>query len=251
MSASPGSTGRSGPAKTAARRFSAAKELVQPGLRKHSVALFLVTMVVFMVCAPAFESLAWGDFVLSAALSFMMLSGVLAVGASRRKLVLGLLLVIPALVIRWLGHTQSNPMPPLLFLVGALVFLTYVMSHLIEFIIKAPMVNTEVLCAGVVVYLIIGFLWTLGYTALAEIQPGAFVFTAGGDGPHTMKGVTAFYYSFITLNTVGYGDIVPVSPVARMMAVMESTTGLFYMALMVARLVSLYSSQPPKNAEKN
>ncbi len=239
-----------GAVKGAARRLSVARELVQPGMRKHSVAFFLGAMVLFMVCAPAFERLAWGDFILSTTMSLMMLSGVLAVGASRRKLVLGLLLVIPAMVIRWLGHTQANPMPPLLFLLGALVFMTYVTVNLVEFIVRAPAVSSEVLCAGVVVYLILGILWTLAYTAVEELQPGAFAFTTGGEGQHTMKGVTALYYSFITLNTVGYGDIVPVSAVARMLAVMESTTGLFYMALMVARLVSLYSSQPPKNADK-
>ena len=59
-----------------------------------------------------------------------------------------------------------------------------------------------------------------------------------------MRGETALYFSFITLNTVGYGDITPVSGFARILAVLESTCGLFYMALLVARLVSLYNAQP-------
>ena len=57
-----------------------------------------------------------------------------------------------------------------------------------------------------------------------------------------MNGFNGFYFSFITLSTVGYGDITPVSKVARMLAAMEAMTGLFYVAILIARLVSLYSA---------
>ncbi|MBS0189823.1 MAG: potassium channel family protein [Phycisphaerales bacterium] len=237
------------PVAGAAKRLIVVSERIQPGLRKHSVATFLIAMILFMVLAPALESLAWGDFIMSTLLSAMMLTGVLAVGASRRKLILGVMLVIPALVLRWLNHTQPNPMPPFLFLIGALTFLLFVMVNLLAFILRSPVVSSEVLCGGVVVYLILGLLWALAYTTVAELDPGAFTFTAGNNPNPLMKGVTAYYYSFITLNTVGYGDIVPASRTARMLAVMESTVGVFYMALMVARLVSLYTSHNEQNEQ--
>ena len=60
-----------------------------------------------------------------------------------------------------------------------------------------------------------------------------------------MNGFTGLYFSFITLSTVGYGDIIPVSEVARMLAIVEAMFGMFYMALLIARLVSLYSSKSP------
>ena len=53
------------------------------------------------------------------------------------------------------------------------------------------------------------------------------------------------YFSFITLTTVGYGDIAPVAKVARMLAVMEAITGVLYMAVLISRLVGAYSSTPP------
>jgi hypothetical protein len=53
---------------------------------------------------------------------------------------------------------------------------------------------------------------------------------------------TGFYFSFITLSTVGYGDITPVSQAARCLAAMEAMTGLLYVAVLIARLASLYSS---------
>ena len=57
-----------------------------------------------------------------------------------------------------------------------------------------------------------------------------------------MKGFNAFYFSFITLSTVGYGDITPLSRIARWLAATEAMTGLLYMTVLIARLVSLYST---------
>jgi hypothetical protein len=57
-----------------------------------------------------------------------------------------------------------------------------------------------------------------------------------------MNGFNGFYFSFITLSTVGYGDITPVSRIARWLAAMEAMTGLLYVAILISRLVGLYSS---------
>ena len=57
-----------------------------------------------------------------------------------------------------------------------------------------------------------------------------------------MNGFNGFYFSFITLSTVGYGDITPVSRIARWLAAMEAMTGLVYVAVLIARLVALYST---------
>jgi len=230
----------------ARHHFKIATELMQPGMRKHSVAFFLGALVTLMICTPVFEQFSWGEIGISVAVSFVLCSGVLAIGAKRRTLVLAITLMVPALILRWANHTHPHQMPPIMFVFGALVFMTFVTINLLQFIIRAPRVNSEVLSAGIAVYLIFGLVWSLAYTMVAELQPNSFAFSnpvpEGAPAP-TMQGVTSLYFSFITLNTVGYGDIVPVSPTARMLALLESTTGLFYMALMVARLVSLYTSE--------
>jgi len=63
-----------------------------------------------------------------------------------------------------------------------------------------------------------------------------------------MTRFNAFYYSFMTLTTVGYGDITPVSNVARILAVMESTSGTLFIGVLIARLVSLYTAARPPEA---
>jgi len=85
-------------------------------------------------------------------------------------------------------------------------------------------------------------LWTVAYWLVAQMNPNAFAFNPAGGTQQTMAGFDALYFSFITLSTVGYGDITPVSKIARWLAAAEAMTGLLYVTVLIARLVSLYST---------
>ena len=88
----------------------------------------------------------------------------------------------------------------------------------------------------------LGLMWTMAYWLVDQLTPGgAFSFNTNS-GTRSMNGFNGFYFSFITLSTVGYGDITPVSRLARWLAAMEAMTGLLYVAVLIARLVALYSS---------
>ena len=127
-----------------------------------------------------------------------------------------------------------------IFHVAALVFMSFVIGHLLRFVLTAAKVNHETLCASIAAYLMIGLLWTICYELLAQINPAAFKVNIPGQSMDTFN---AFYLSFVTLSTVGYGDVTPVSRGARMLSVMEAITGMFYVAVLVARLVSIYSTR--------
>src|SRR5437867_3793357 len=106
----------------------------------------------------------------------------------------------------------------------------------------APSVTSEVPCASISAYLMLGLIWTLAYWLVDRLTPGGAFSYNTNTGEHSMSGFTGFYFSFITLSTVGYGDITPVSRFARWLAAMEAMTGLLYVAVLIARLVSLYST---------
>jgi hypothetical protein len=119
--------------------------------------------------------------------------------------------------------------------------LAFVIAHMLRFVLRAPMVTVEVLCGSIAAYLMLGLMWTVAYWLVDQLTPGgAFSFNTNGGG-ESINGFTGFYFSFITLSTVGYGDITPVSRAARWLAAMEAMTGLLYGAVLIARLVSLYS----------
>jgi len=126
-------------------------------------------------------------------------------------------------------------------------FFGFVVLQLLLFIIRPPRVDSEGLCAGITIYLMLGLFWSLAYSLIDWLAPDSFVFNAVPTSGRSMQGFQALYFSFITLSTIGYGDIVPVSKLARMLAIVEAVTGMFYVTLLIARLVSLYSANQARN----
>jgi hypothetical protein len=215
--------------------------------RRRSAALFLAALVVAVVSSPYIEEFKEGELVEAARVTLILLAGLFAVGGRRRTLLWGMLLALPALIGKWLDHWQPDLVPDWTFLVPGIMFLVYVVGQLLRFIFHSPRVNNEVLCAGLAGYLMLGLLWALAFTLVADLTPTAFAFSTGSESSHLMKGFTALYFSFITLSTVGYGDIAAVSNPARLLAMLEAVTGIFYSTVLIARLVTLYSSEPPEH----
>ena len=210
--------------------------------RRFSTVQLLVALVVLFISAPFVEELKGGGLILSVLFSLVLLAAVFAVADRKRTLAIALVLALPAITARWINFFQPRVVHPTVFLVCALLLLAFVIGHLLHFILHARVVTTEVLCASIAVYLMLGLTWTVAYWLVDQLTPGgAFSFNTSR-GAQSMNGFTGFYFSFITLSTVGYGDITPVSHAARWLAAMEAMTGLLYVAVLIARLVSLYSS---------
>jgi voltage-gated potassium channel len=209
--------------------------------RRFSTVQLLIALAVLLICAPFVEELEGGRLILSVLFSLVLLAAVFAVANRKRTLAIALVLAIPAIIGRWISHFRPDLLHPAVFLVCALLLLGFVVGHMLHFILRAPVVTMEVLCASIAVYLMLGLVWTVAYWLVDQVTPGgAFSFNTERGG-HSMNGFTGFYFSFITLSTVGYGDITPVSRAARWLAAMEAMTGLLYVAVLIARLVSLYS----------
>ena len=211
---------------------------------RYSAIELLVVLLLLIITAPLVQDLPAGDLMEVALLTLVMVSAVLAIGGRRRTFIVALLLVIPAIVGKWANHLSPSLVSPFVYLVPATLFFLFVVAQLINFILRSPRVDANVLCAGLSGYLLLGLLWTPLYVAAWRWNSAAFIMPAGA----TMDGFSAFYFSFITLSTVGYGDIAPVSKAARMLAVTEAVAGLFYVAVLISRLVAIYSSAPPNQA---
>jgi voltage-gated potassium channel len=215
------------------------------GAARYSAVKLLAALGLLFVSAPFVQDLPEGDLVESVLLTLVMVSAVLVFRSRRKVLILALVLLTPALAGKWINHFRPDLLHPAIFLAAAVVFFAFVITRLLAFIMRAPRVDANVLCAGVAGFLMLALLWAPAYAAVARLNPHAFTLPAGPDAPATLNGFSALYFSVITLCTVGYGDIAPLSPVARMLAMTEAITGLFYMAVMISRLVSVYSSAQP------
>jgi hypothetical protein len=217
------------------------------GMRRFSTVELLIALALLFVSFPFVEEVKGGDIIVSILLSLVLISAVLAVSNRRSTLVVAVLLAIPAIIGRWIDHFRPHLVPPAVFLIAGLVLVAFVVINLLRFVLRAPSVSIEVLCASISAYLLLGLAWTMAYWLVDQLTPGgAFAFDTNVER-QSIRGFNAFYFSFITLSTVGYGDITPVSKVARMLAATEAMTGLLYVAVLIARLVALYSS--PKSQD--
>lgn len=128
---------------------------------------------------------------------------------------------------------------------ATLLSLTGFLLVAIVFSLRQIAFGTEIdanrLIGAVCVFLLIGVVWAFFYTLLELLVPGSFAGIAAVQ--ETAWNSDWLYFSFVTLTTLGYGDVLPVSSVARTLAYMQAVAGQFYVAVLVAGLVSAYISQ--------
>jgi hypothetical protein len=215
------------------------------GLFRFSVASFLAALVLLLVSTPLVNRIKYGELLESVFFTLVMVFGVVAVGHRRWAMWLSVILVLPPLLAKWLYHFWPAQTLAGIYMGGAILFILFIIGQLLWFILRAPRVDSEVLCAGISCYLLLGFVWAFAYLLIARQFPGAFAFNAGPEVDHVMTPFTCLYFSYITLSTVGYGDITPVADVVRMLAAAESMTGTLFVAVLISRLVSMYSAHPP------
>jgi len=196
-------------------------------------------LVVVFVLPPLLPPGTGHSLASDAAFALVLLSGVLALsehGFAWRLLMAAALVAIGVFLASWMMPV-SNPVIRVAELVSLLLLLVVVLGQTFR---QGPVTRHRIL-GGIAAYLLLGVVWAEAYTLVETLHPGSFsgaVDVAGG--PRVLV-----YFSFITLCTVGYGDIVPVHPAARSLAMLEAVTGPLYIAILLARLVSLAVSPGP------
>ena len=120
----------------------------------------------------------------------------------------------------------------------SLLTLLILTGLVLEHVFREGPITADRVRGAVAAYLLLGLVWTFGYILVERFSPGAI--QAGGGSPKNSAHFA--YFSFVTLTTLGYGDTVPVHPVARSLAIAEALVGQLYPAILIARLVSLQIS---------
>ncbi len=209
---------------------------VVPYIRSKSLHL-LVSLVALIMASPFFEGTRMGHLALNVLLCVTLLS-VANVTSNDRRIKLGAL-ALSVLVI-YLIFAESGSLVSPTGTAGLILYAVIIVATIalvLRRIVKARVVNFDLLCDSVGVYLLIGLFWTLVFMAMDTLYPGAF----DGISLTMESGWSDFlYFSFSTLTTLGYGDITPAGNVARVWSSLEAVTGVFYIAVLVARLVSIY-----------
>lgn len=199
---------------------------------------FLLLLFVSLFLGPLLDSLLV-RIVSSFLFSFLLIAGVMNVARRRApRVVVGAVAAV-AIVLRWAEMFTAGLAVALSARVAALAFLLLLTAVLMARVFgDRGEVTVHRVNGAVAVYVLFGITWSVLYQILALAVPGAFSVPAGAVDPATMQ-ENLTYFSFITLTTLGYGDITAVHPTARMFAILEALVGQLYPATLLARLVSL------------
>jgi len=207
--------------------------------RKFSV--LLTSLLLVLLLNPFFGETVVGRIISNASVSAVALSAIYAVSGRKRVFTVALLLLLAILAARWSGHFLQNNALTLMADGLAIPFLVVTAGIVLSYVMRGEEVTADKISGAVCVYLLIGVTWGLLFSAIERLQPGSFQPGSAVDATSTGERLPLFvYFSFVTLTTVGYGDVLPLSPLARSLAVVEAVLGQIYLATLIARLVGLH-----------
>jgi len=204
------------------------------------VLLGLLFVNIFVLQPLSDLGLIHGFFVAVIVFSLILISGVISVARSRFITVLALVLALALFLALWMA--TFVPSVGLASLVDflAIVFLGMLSAVVLHQVFREGSITTERIMGAVVVYLLLALMWAFAYKLVELQQPVSFNPAGLPSLGHDFEPKTRLiYFSFATLTTVGYGDITPVHPIARSLAMLEALIGQLFPIILIARLVSM------------
>ena len=208
--------------------------------------ILTVTLLFSAIVYPVGADI-WGSGLLRITVTAVLLASVYAVVNHRWLFRVLMVLVIPILISNWLVDPYEDHM--ILDLITTLAidaFLLTVLVAVLTDVIRSKRVSADTIFGSVAVYLLFGFVMALIFQLLNNLNPGS-VIASVGEATSVIERYDQFgeilYFSFITLTSVGYGDLTPIDSPARSLAMFEGVVGQLYIAILIARLVGVHIAQ--------
>ena len=222
-------------------------------LQQNRFAILLIGLVLlffYVTIIPAFpsqfQSIA-NRMGVGLLLTFLVFAATAAVykKTSRTALWLGIPAIFLEVLDLWLLRVDTQILSHAL----RMLFIGYVVFQLLKFIFIGRQVSANTIFASLCVYLLLATLWAYAYSLLELFNPDAFSYSLLNDTHERIMRLgdepagIEFYYSLVTMTTLGYGDIVPTAPESRSLAALQAVTGQLYLTVIVARLVGLHVAE--------
>jgi hypothetical protein len=200
----------------------------------------LIVTLGYLIVLNCLSEFSLGRFAGRLLFSLIIVAGVLTTFKQRWLHGFAIFLAVASLALNWVEEFRPGGVPTTVNAGLSLIYLGFLMTMVAAQVFGEGPVTMHRIRGAIVVYLLLGGMWAMLYQVVALTIPQAFRLPDGmaGSDPDALQRVMT-YYSFITLTTTGYGDITPVHPIARTLAMLEALVGQLYPAITLARLVSL------------
>jgi voltage-gated potassium channel len=205
----------------------------------NTILLFFVIFAVFvMPVLPAF----WHRSLFRTVYTFIYFSAILSLEKRNNSL---LVLFFSTFVIEWISGILNLPLLLIIAKLVNIIFFFVIVVSLIRQIATARKVSAGVILGSVTGYLLLGLIFSIFIIFIMQNDPGAFSSPPGQsvESEENISTSVPLYFSFVTLATLGYGDMVPLKPYTRSLSTLMAVTGQFYIAIIVALLVGKFSAQ--------
>jgi Ion channel len=204
----------------------------------NRIAFLLISIFLLNVLYPISELGTFATLLFIGVYLVLTLSAIYLVSSNHRLLIIAVLLGIAIAITGGItaisGFTAT--LWQLAWNASRFAQLVLVIAVLTLFIIESERVTQEVLFAAIAIYFLLAALFTATYTVIESLAPGAFVSSNGAE----ITWQRLNYFSLVTISTVGYGDITPVTSTAQSLSALEASIGPLYIAVLIGRFVSLY-----------
>jgi voltage-gated potassium channel Kch len=201
-----------------------------------SLTVLLVLLAGNIFIVPLSEFATWGRFAARSIFALIIISGVIATVGNGPIVMLAILFGVGSVFVGWEGLERSNLYVHLFNDLYSLLFIGFLVVLILRQVFRAGPITTRRVQGSVAVYLLLGLLWAVSYEMVELLQPGSFGIL--GQKSRAILPQLA-YFSFTTLTTLGFGDIIPLSPIARSLVVLEALVGQLFPVILIARLVTM------------
>jgi voltage-gated potassium channel Kch len=198
-------------------------------MRRPYTVLFY-TLLAALGLLPLFRALSLPEWPIDIVLALSLLEASSAAMHSRHRLLIGLLATVIVVGLGVIFGEASS--------VGWVIVAVFASAGALRFMFNPGATWSEQLYAALSAYLLVGLFMGVLFTAIAARSPGAFLVLGTAPSPGAFDLGTGVYFSFVTLTTLGYGDIVPANELSRGLAIFEAVSGQLYLAVLVAALVN-------------
>jgi Ion channel len=202
----------------------------------RSLTFLLVLLVGNIFVIPLARFATWGRLAGRAILSLIIISGLIATARDRRLTLLAIALTVASLFVGWEDIERPNLYLHLFNNLYSWVFIAFLIVLILRQVFREGPITPRRVQGSIAVYMLLGLLWAVSYEIVELLNPGSFS-VASQRGGATLSQLG--YFSFTTLATLGIGDILPLSPLARSLVVLEALVGQLFPVILIARLVTL------------